>query len=186
MTIWDDLNARARGLATHLLGRPALEGMARAADLPTLAAELTRRGYPVEEGDRASAAGLELAARRALAARLRILIRWAGPRTETLAVVFEDEDRRSIAALVRGAVQHAPADGAPVGADPHPGPAGARPRRAGQPAFPGGAGLPADRLASPARAGAVTRRRSRAARPAPHRDCVEPRVRPTRPRRGET
>jgi vacuolar-type H+-ATPase subunit C/Vma6 len=110
MTIWDDLNARARGLSTHLLGRPALEGMARAPDLFTLTAELTRRGYPVEESDRASAAGLELAARRALAARLRILIRWAGRRTETLAVVFEDEDRRSITALVRGAVQRAPAE----------------------------------------------------------------------------
>lgn len=110
MTTWDDLNARARGLGTHLLGRSALELLAHSPDLPAIAAELERRGYHVEESARASAAGLELAARRAIAQRLKTLSRWAGPRTETLAVLLEDEDRRSIAALVRGAVQRAPAE----------------------------------------------------------------------------
>lgn len=110
MTTWDDLNARARGLATHLLGRSSLEGMARAADLPAVAAELARRGYPLEESARSSPAGLELAARRTVAARFRTLARWAGPRTNLLAVLFEDEDRRSIAALMRGAAQHASAE----------------------------------------------------------------------------
>lgn len=110
MTAWDDLNARARGLGTHLLGRQALEQLAQARDLPAVAAELERRGYLIEEATRASAAGLELAARRVIAARLKILGRWAGPRTEVLAVLFEDEERRSIAALVRGAVQRAPVE----------------------------------------------------------------------------
>ncbi|HEY7682537.1 MAG TPA: V-type ATPase subunit [Gemmatimonadales bacterium] len=110
MTVWDDLNARARGLSTHLLGRAALEGLARAPDLPAIAAELARRGYPIEDSTRASAAALELAARRAIAGRLRTLARWAGERIETLAVILEDEDRRSITALVRGAVQSAPAE----------------------------------------------------------------------------
>jgi vacuolar-type H+-ATPase subunit C/Vma6 len=110
MTTWDDLNARARGLGTHLLGRQTLEGLAAAPDLPSVAAELARRGYLIEDAARSSAVGLELAARRAVAARLRTLIRWAGRRTDTLAVIFEDEDRRSIIALVRGAVQRAPAE----------------------------------------------------------------------------
>jgi vacuolar-type H+-ATPase subunit C/Vma6 len=110
MTAWDDLNARARGLGTHLLGAEFLHGLARMHDVPSLAAELERRGYVVEESDRNTPAGLELAARRAAAARLRILSRWAGRRSETLAVVFEDEDRRSIASLMRGAVQRAPAE----------------------------------------------------------------------------
>jgi vacuolar-type H+-ATPase subunit C/Vma6 len=110
MTAWDDLNARARGLGTHLLGSQVLERLAQAPDLTGVAAELERRGYVIDEAARGSAAGLELAARRAAAARLRILSRWAGRRTETLAVIFEDEDRRSITALVRGAVQRAPAE----------------------------------------------------------------------------
>jgi vacuolar-type H+-ATPase subunit C/Vma6 len=108
MTLWDDLNARAHGLSTHLLGRAALEHLARSHDLPTIAAELERRGYRIEEGARASATGLELAARRAVAERVRILEGWSGWRRDALAIVFEDEDRRSIASLLRGAVQHAP------------------------------------------------------------------------------
>lgn len=110
MITWDDLNARARGLGTHLLGRAALEQLARSPDLPAIAAELERRGYRIEESARASAAGLELAARREIAARFKTLSRWAGPRTGALAVLFEDEDRRSIATLLRGAVQRAPAE----------------------------------------------------------------------------
>lgn len=110
MTTWDDLNARARGLGTHLLGRTALEGIAGASDLPAVASELERRGYPIEESARSSPAGLELAARRVFAARFRILARWAGTRSSLLAVLFEDEDRRSIVALMRGAAQRAPAE----------------------------------------------------------------------------
>ncbi|TFG52018.1 MAG: hypothetical protein E4H38_00115, partial [Gemmatimonadales bacterium] len=110
MTIWDDLNARARGLGTHLLGRAALEHLAHARDLPTIATALASRGYAINESDRGSGASLELAVRRAIALRMRILARWAGARTGILAVLFEDEDRRSITALLRGAAQRAPAE----------------------------------------------------------------------------
>lgn len=110
MTTWDDLNARARGLGTRLIGRPALESMARATDLPAIATELERRGYPVEESARTSPAGLELAARRSVAARFRTLARWAAARSPLLAVLFLDEDRRSISALMRGAAQRATAE----------------------------------------------------------------------------
>ena len=38
MIAWGDLNARAAGLGTHLLGRGRLEDLLRCADLATLAA----------------------------------------------------------------------------------------------------------------------------------------------------
>jgi vacuolar-type H+-ATPase subunit C/Vma6 len=110
MTTWDDLNARARGLSTHLLDRSALLGLSRAPDLAALADELARCGVPLDPSLAASPAALELAARRVAARRLRTLARWAGRREELLAVLFEDEDRRSISALLRGAVQRAPAE----------------------------------------------------------------------------
>lgn len=116
---WEDLDARARGLATHLLGPAALAALAAAPDLPTLAAALRRLGYAVPEGA-ASAAALEVAVRRMAGARLGVLARWAGRRTALLAVVFEDEDRRSLRALVRGALAQAPAEARLAGLVPTP------------------------------------------------------------------
>jgi len=101
---WEDLNARARGLGTHLLTRSQLDTLARAPDVATLGAELRRLGYPVAEED-VSPVALDLALRRTAAARLRILGWWCGPRAAVLAVLFEDEDRRSLRAVLRGAVQ---------------------------------------------------------------------------------
>ena len=120
MTIrWEDLNARARGLATHLLARRDLDALARAPDVATLGAELRGHGFPVAEGERLPEA-LELAVRRMAAARLRVLARWAGPRARALTVLFEDEDRRSLRAVRRGAVQRAPADAIMAGLIPTP------------------------------------------------------------------
>jgi len=116
---WEDLDARARGLATHLLGAATLAALAGAPDVPALAAALRRLGYAVPEGA-ASPAALEVAVRRMAAARLGVLARWAGPRTALLAVVFEDEDRRSLRALVRGALAQAPAEARLAGLVPTP------------------------------------------------------------------
>lgn len=110
MTVrWEDLNARARGLGTHLLSGPQLNGLTLAPDVAALGESLRRDGYPLEEGA-ASPASLELALRRMAAARLRLLARWCGARAGVLTVWFEDEDRRSLRAMLRGAVQHAAAD----------------------------------------------------------------------------
>ncbi|HYL56629.1 MAG TPA: V-type ATPase subunit [Gemmatimonadales bacterium] len=106
---WEDLNARARGLATHLLARGDLDLLARTPDIATLGDALRGHGFPVAEGERSPEA-LELALRRMAAARLRVLARWAGPRAHALNVLFEDEDRRSLRAVLRGAVQKASAD----------------------------------------------------------------------------
>ena len=121
MVTWGDVNVRARGLGTHLLGRGRLEPLARSLDLPTLAVELAAAGYPMAalEGA-AAAADVELAVRRGAAARLRTLTRWTGSRTQVLAVVFEDEDRRSLRALVRGAIGGTPRDERLAGQIPTP------------------------------------------------------------------
>jgi vacuolar-type H+-ATPase subunit C/Vma6 len=106
---WEDLATRARGLATHLLDRSAIAALAAAHELETLAAALRGHEYPVPEGP-VTADDLELAVRRHAGHWLQILSRWAGSRHALLSVIFEDEDRRSIRALVRGAVQGAAAD----------------------------------------------------------------------------
>jgi vacuolar-type H+-ATPase subunit C/Vma6 len=119
--VWDDLNARARGLRTHLLDRSRLEALAREPDLACLAEGLRQDGVvsgestgPVRSTD------LELAIRRWAAGLLRILARWAGKRGEALPFVFEDEDRRSIRAMLRGVAQHAPAEARLAGLIPTP------------------------------------------------------------------
>lgn len=119
MTDWGDVLARARGLATHLLPRRDLDALVRAPDLATLGAELRRAGFPVNEGERSPAA-LELAVRRRATRALAVLSRWCGPRSGTVAIIFEDEDRRSLRALLRGAAQSAPPEERVSGLVPTP------------------------------------------------------------------
>ena len=119
MARWEDLAARGRGLATHLLRRDELDALAAMPDLAALADALRSHGFAVTESS-VTAEQLELAARRVAGARLRVLARWAGARDAALAIIFAAEDRRSIRALLRGAVQHA---------DPHERLAGLIPTR---------------------------------------------------------
>jgi vacuolar-type H+-ATPase subunit C/Vma6 len=107
---WSDLTARARGLETHLLTREVLEDLAGAADLPDLAERMRGAGYLLPDEPAANDPGLlELSVRRSAARRLRALARWAGRRAGFLTLIFEDEDRRSLRAMVRGAASGAPA-----------------------------------------------------------------------------
>jgi vacuolar-type H+-ATPase subunit C/Vma6 len=102
---WDDLNARVRGLASHLLGRAAIEELALEPDTDALLRRLRDGPYDVNlRGSVASASAIDLSVRRAAAARLAIIAKWAGPRARQLRILFEDEDRRSLRALLRGAV----------------------------------------------------------------------------------
>lgn len=102
MSAWGDLVARTRGLGTHLLQVGQLERAARAADFPALGRVLAELDFRV--GDAVTPRELELAVRRSAAARLRTLVRWLNGRGESLAVLLGDEDRRSLRALLRGAV----------------------------------------------------------------------------------
>ncbi len=108
MTVWDDLNARSRGLGRHLLGRSVLERLAHSADVAALGESLRQLGYPLPVEGKVDGVTIELAARRRMAGHLATLRRWARERRPALSVILEDEDRRSIIALLRGAVQHAP------------------------------------------------------------------------------
>jgi len=100
---WSDLDARARGLATRLLGRARLESLAHTKDLHALAADLERAGYE-------RVTPIDRAVRRTIAARMRTLERWAGDRGGVLAVLFEEQDVRNLRALFRGALAGAPAE----------------------------------------------------------------------------
>lgn len=101
MTWWADANARARGLAGHLLDVPAWRRVFGAPDLPGLCRELQRSGYPVEPGVDARTA--ERTVERVRWQRQELLVRWLGPRSRKLRVVLEADDRRAIRALMRGA-----------------------------------------------------------------------------------
>ncbi len=118
--VWDDLNARVRGLGSHLLTRPQLGTLAGAPDLEALAIALRAAGIDPGDDPAPAAEALELAVRRTAAAQLRILARWAGPRSTVLAVVFEDFDRRSLRAILRGAAQGAGAEQRLAGLLPTP------------------------------------------------------------------
>ncbi len=108
---WDEVNARARGLATHLLGRDALAGLAGARDWADFAGRIAALGYPLEAagGGALDPPGLDRAIARVAVARLDLLGRWLGPRREVLAVVLEEEERSTLRALLRGAAQGASA-----------------------------------------------------------------------------
>jgi vacuolar-type H+-ATPase subunit C/Vma6 len=120
MTVWVDVVARARGLSGRLLGPAALAGLAHATDLRHLAVALAeRRGRPAPESA-PSAGDIEDAERRYFGAQIRLLAHWAGARVDQLAPLYEEEDCRSIRALLRGAVAHTPADDRLTGLIPTP------------------------------------------------------------------
>jgi vacuolar-type H+-ATPase subunit C/Vma6 len=93
--------------------------LGRTADLKALGAELARAGFPVADGEHQPDA-LEFAVRRRAAAELRVLARWCGDRAALLPVIFEDEDRRSLRAILRGTLQHRPSEARLRGLVPTP------------------------------------------------------------------
>lgn len=112
MTDWSDVVVRAKGLSAHLMQPAQLTPLCGALNIGVLGDQMAAMdlvptpadGVPLDEY------ALELALRRRAGARLRILARWAGPRVTHLTPLFEDEDRRALRALVRGAVAGAPPD----------------------------------------------------------------------------
>ena len=97
-----DVNARARGLGTHLLGAGDLERLAAASSLGMLQNELGARGFLAPTGEPTA---LELSVRRRTADQMRLMSLWSHERREVLSVIFDDEERRAISALLRGAAQ---------------------------------------------------------------------------------
>jgi vacuolar-type H+-ATPase subunit C/Vma6 len=102
-----DINTRARGLRTHLLQPQDFEQLARAGNLPALHRELSARGFTRSDAP-ATPESLEREVRRRAAEQMSVLARWASEgRDAVLAVLLEDEDRRSIQSMLRGAAQGA-------------------------------------------------------------------------------
>lgn len=106
MTSWGDLVARARGLSGHLLRKAQYMALCAAGSVSTLAELMAALGLvpPPAAGVPGDEHALELALRRRAGARLRILANWAGSRREQLAPLFDDEDRRALRTLCRGAI----------------------------------------------------------------------------------
>jgi vacuolar-type H+-ATPase subunit C/Vma6 len=106
---WDDVNARARGLATHLLDRDAMAALTAAPDWPAFLGRVASLGYPLDLGAGAlvDPPAFDRAVSLVAAARLNLLGRWLAARSAALAVVLEDEERRTVRALLRGVAQGA-------------------------------------------------------------------------------
>jgi len=121
VTPYDDVSARARGLATHLLSPADWRRLADAPDVPALAALLDRGREPVHVGvPGPDAARVEEAVRQHSAGQLAVLARWCVGRPELLDVIFGEEDLRSLRALVRGAVAGTPSEERLAGTLPTP------------------------------------------------------------------
>ncbi len=103
--LWDDVNARARGLASHLLGAERLQDLGKAVGLKDLVTPLEQAGFHLSLDVALLTPPLvEAGLRRDAGRKLFLLARWCGGRREVLQIVFEEEDHRSLRALLRGAV----------------------------------------------------------------------------------
>ncbi len=120
MTDWTDVVARARGLAGRLTSSGEIQRLAESRSVASLSVALVTAGILPTPLEHASPRALELAVRRFAAGRLRLLARWAGPRVQWLAPLYEDEDRRSLRAMLRGASSGAPPDERLAGLIPTP------------------------------------------------------------------
>jgi vacuolar-type H+-ATPase subunit C/Vma6 len=110
MTVqWGDVNARARGLGSHLLPSETLASLAGVHAWQELTRALTAAGILPEETTAGSPAEVELALRRWATGEIRVVRRWLGSRAAVLSVALDAEDRRSLRALVRGAAAGVPA-----------------------------------------------------------------------------
>jgi vacuolar-type H+-ATPase subunit C/Vma6 len=115
------LTARARGVATRLLTRGMLEELAGAADFATLVRRLAAAGaIPDMASAPADVFAAERAAAQMAASRWRTLDRWQLRRPGVLDVYTAHADRRSLRALLRGAVQGATRDARLAGLMPTP------------------------------------------------------------------
>jgi vacuolar-type H+-ATPase subunit C/Vma6 len=110
MTDLSDLVARVRGLSGRLLGEPVLRSLEQSRDLTACSALLAAAGVIPAPLERPHPLVLELGVRRHAAQCLRVLARWAADRARLLAPLLDDEDRRSIRAMLRGAASGAPAE----------------------------------------------------------------------------
>lgn len=106
MNRWGPLVTRARGLSGHLLAPQTLRSLAGAFDERAFVDALVRIGYLAFPPNHPppDARAVEGAIRRVAARRFLVLARWSRDCDDVLVPLLDDEDRRSIRALVRGAL----------------------------------------------------------------------------------
>ena len=103
---WGAVNARARGIATHLLDRESLLLAAGADSWDAATRTLVDRGYPARAGEaRLTPLEFDRVTGQVLAERLGMLARWLGPRGRALAILSEETEFRTLRRLLRGAAQ---------------------------------------------------------------------------------
>ena len=117
---WEALNARARGLGTHLLPHGTLAALAATPDLAALVVLLEAAGIAIPREEGLTAHAIELGIRRAAAGELRRLAGWFGDQGGAPGLIFDDEDRRSLRSMIRGAVAGAAAEARLAGLIPTP------------------------------------------------------------------
>ncbi len=120
MTVYDDVSARARGLGTHLLSAREWLVLVESPDLSALVGQLEHAREPLQLRGPPDAALVERAVRQRAGERLALLGRWCGERAGLLEIIFGDEDRRNVRALVRGAATAAPPEDRLAGTLPTP------------------------------------------------------------------
>ena len=122
MTAWEDLNARARGLAGHLLDPPRLRAAVGAAEPAPFARALQGTAWAAYIPTGAAEAGeVDRALGAAYGALLARLARWAGPaRLARLRVLLGAEEREAVRALLRGAAAGVASDARTRGLTPTP------------------------------------------------------------------
>lgn len=108
---WEAVGARARGLATHLLGEDALRRLA-SVESPSALVEILARGPYGERLQRGAVdpGAVESALWRVQARRMELLSRWMRPREDLLSPVFLVLDGRALRGIVRGIVGGTPPD----------------------------------------------------------------------------
>jgi vacuolar-type H+-ATPase subunit C/Vma6 len=106
-------------VATHFLRRATLQQALESSDLESLARLLQDAGLPAV-GRPITHGGVELAARRWAAAHLARLGRWLPERPDLGDLLFGEEDRRSVRAMVRGAAAGVPLEARLAGLIPTP------------------------------------------------------------------
>ena len=116
---WGDALARARGLGGRLPSSARLAEVLSAGDEAELGRRLAgvHQDFAAANGAR-SARDLERVVTRVAAGQLALLHRWLGSRAPALGLVMEDEERRSLRALLRAST--APAASQPPSLIPTP------------------------------------------------------------------
>lgn len=119
---WEALVARCRGLASRLVPNVDLVEMARAPTFSALAALFERARMPVAPGEHDQPRAFERVVRRDVARHIERLARWLAATTPpACAALFVDEEEvRSLRALIRGAAAGVPAEARLAGLVPTP------------------------------------------------------------------